>query len=106
MTHEPVRRTFAAGLIWFRRSLCALGLASILVFANRPSTSARPAPVSSKLVTVDHSLMYSPAKIQNWLDQKDSWGPAYTGGTAWKKFMELIHVEIKSMGMVNVVDYR
>ena len=50
--------------------------------------------------------MYPSAKIQNWLDQKDSWGPAYTGGPAWKKFMELIHAEVKSMAMVNVVDYR
>ena len=100
------RRTYTARLIWSSRSACAMGLASILVFANLPYTSARPAPVSSKLVTVDHSLMYPPAKIQNWLDQKDSWGPAYTGGPAWKKFMELIHAEVKSMAMVNVVDYR
>ena len=60
---------------------------------------------SPKLNAVDHSMMYTPAKIQNWLEQKDSWGPTYTGSDGWKKFMALIHAEIKQMGMVNVVDY-
>ncbi len=41
--------------------------------------------------------------IQNWLDQKDSWGPAYTAGPGWKKFMDFTHREMKSMGM-NIVD--
>jgi hypothetical protein len=61
--------------------------------------------ISPKLTAVDQEMMVSAAEIQNWLDRKDSWGPAYTGGPAWKKFMELIHAEMKSMGLVNLVDY-
>lgn len=60
---------------------------------------------SSKLTAVDHAMMPSAAQIQNWLDQKDSWGPAYTAGPGWKKFMAMLHAEMKSMGMVNVGDY-
>ena len=61
--------------------------------------------VSSKLTAVDHAMMPSAAQIQAWLDQKDSWGPAYTAGPGWKKFMGLLHAEMKSMGMANIADY-
>jgi len=61
--------------------------------------------VSSKLTIVDHAMMPSAVQIQNWLDQKDSWGPAYTAGPGWKKFMAMLHAEMKSTGMVNVGDY-
>src|SRR5205823_1763662 len=63
-----------------------------------------PAPVSPRLTAVDHAAVITAAEIQNWLDRKDSWGPAYTGGPGWKRFMELIHAELKSMGLVNLVD--
>jgi len=61
--------------------------------------------VSSKLTIVDHAMMPTAAQIQNWLDQKDSWGPAYTAGPGWKKFMAMLHAEMKSLGLVNVGDY-
>ena len=61
--------------------------------------------VSPKLTMVDHAMMPTAAQIQTWLDQKDSFGPAYTAGPGWKKFMGLLHAEMKSMGMVNVGDY-
>jgi hypothetical protein len=86
--------------------VCALCAALGLAFAGITFSAAKPhASTSPKLLSVDHSMMYTPAKIQSWLTQKDGWGPTYTGSAAWKKFMELIHGEIKSMAMVNVVDY-
>src|SRR5262249_58887015 len=45
------------------------------------------------------------ADIQKGLNQGEAGGPAYTGGPAWKKFMALIHSELKSIGMVDVVDH-
>src|SRR5258706_16415854 len=45
------------------------------------------------------------AKIKSWLDQRDAAVPAYTGGPAWKKFMALIHAELKSIGMAEIVDH-
>jgi len=61
--------------------------------------------VSPKLTMVDHAMMPSAAQIQAWLDQKDSFGPAYTAGPGWKKFMGLLHAEMKSMGMANIADF-
>jgi hypothetical protein len=85
----------------------ALTLSAAAVFSPAVVSPAlaQQLPVSPKLTAVDHSMMVSTVEIQNWLDRKDSWGPAYTGGPAWKKFMELIHAEIKAMGLVNIVDY-
>ena len=68
------------------------------------ASDAQPA-VSPKLIDVDHALMPSSAQIQDWLDRKDSWGPAYTAGPAWQKFMAMLHAEMKSMGLVDVKDY-
>jgi hypothetical protein len=66
----------------------ALALAWLAPADAQRSASADPVPVQL---------------IQNWLDQKDSWGPAYAAGPGWKKFMDFTHREMKSMGM-NVVD--
>jgi hypothetical protein len=78
--------------------------AAALVLVCFTAADAQQA-VSSKLNAVDHALMPSAAQVQNWLDQKDSWGPAYTAGPGWKKFMAMLHAEMKSMGLVNVGDY-
>src|SRR6476646_7737872 len=78
--------------------------AAALVLVCFTAADAQQAP-SSKLTTVDHAMMPSAAQVQNWLDQKDSWGPAYTAGPGWKKFMAMLHAEMKSMGLVNVGDY-
>ena len=85
----------------FRRAAIAGATFALACFAAADAQQA----VSSKLAIVDHAMMPSTAQIQNWLDQKDSWGPAYTAGPGWKKFMGLIHAEMKSMGMANVGDY-
>lgn len=91
---------------WTVRRVCATAATIGLAIAGIATMAAtKHAAVSPKLLTVDHSMMYTPAKIQTWLDMKDSWGPTYTGSPAWKNFMALIHSEVKSMGMVNVVDY-
>ena len=52
-----------------------------------------PSPVS--IIARLMAMMPTAAQIQNWLDQKDSWGPAYTGGPGWKKFMAMLHAEIE-----------
>jgi hypothetical protein len=67
-----------------------LGLsAGALSIAALCSADAQPAPAGIVPVQV----------IQNWLDQKDSWGPAYTAGPGWKKFMGFMHREMQSLGM-------
>ena len=60
--------------------------------------------VSPKLLAVDRAMLSTTAQIQDWIDQRDSWGPAYTAGPGWQKFMALLHSEIKSMGLVNITD--
>jgi hypothetical protein len=102
----PLRKTGST------RSLCSTLFAcassatlALMVLGITTLAADKHAGVSPKLSTVDHAMMYTPAKIQTWLDEKDSWGPTYTGSPAWKKFMALIHTEVKSMNMVNVVDY-
>jgi hypothetical protein len=102
-THRKVRVTKPVRRHWQAYALCAV-LTMTLVGLTTMAAD-KHASVSPKLLSVDHSMMYTPAKIQSWLDQKDSWGPTYTGSPAWKKFMALIHAEAKSMNMVNVVDY-
>src|SRR5258708_35530332 len=84
--------------------LSAVAAAGALALVCFTAADAQQA-VSPKLTTVDRAMMPSAAQIQNWLDQKDSWGPAYTAGPGWKKFMAMLHAEMKSMGMVNVGDY-
>ena len=84
--------------------LSSSAAAAVLALVCFTAADAQQA-LSSKLTAVDHAMMPSAAQIQNWLDQKDSWGPAYTAGPGWKKFMGLLHGELKSMGMVNVGDY-
>jgi hypothetical protein len=83
-----------------RHSTAAAALALICFTAADAQQAASP-----KLMAVDHAMMPTSAQIQNWLDQKDSWGPAYTAGPGWKKFMAMLHAEMKSMGLVNVGDY-
>jgi hypothetical protein len=103
---QSLLRPLKTRRIPLRLSGCALGVALTFTCAALTSTAAKPhSSDSSKLFSVDRSMMYPATKIQNWFAQKDSWGPTYTGSPAWKKFTELIHAEIKSMAMVNVVDY-
>ena len=84
--------------------LSATAAVAALALASFTSADAKQA-VSSKLITVDHAMMPRTAQIQNWLDQKDSWGPAYTAGPGWKKFMAMLHAEMKDLGMVSIGDY-
>ena len=75
---------------------------SLLCFSG----SSAQQTTSPKLVTVDRSLLASQAQVQKWIDQKDSFGPAYTAGPGWQKFMGLLHAELKRMGLVNITDVR
>jgi len=71
--------------------------AGALALAALGSADAQPTPAGIVPVQV----------IQNWLDQKDSWGPAYTAGPGWKKFMGFMHGEMKALGMkVTDLPYR
>src|SRR5215471_10001258 len=87
---------------------CAL-LASVGIVAAGVSlavaNAADPTAVSPKVMKVDTASLLSASEIQSWLDQKDSWGPAYTAGPGWKKFMAFIHAELKAVGAVDVVDH-
>jgi hypothetical protein len=78
--------------------------AAALTFACFTASDAQQA-VSPKLMAVDPAMMASPAEIQSWLELKDSWGPAYTAGPAWNKFMAFLHGELKSLGAVNITDF-
>ncbi|HEX3486694.1 MAG TPA: hypothetical protein VHT51_16665 [Micropepsaceae bacterium] len=88
---------------WFgaggRAVLAASVLGMLCVSAPDAQQTASP-----KLSAVDPAMLSSTAEIQSWLDQKDSFGPAYTAGPGWKKFMALLHAEMKSMGLVNITD--
>src|SRR5215831_6873540 len=79
----------------------AIGCAAV-VFA---SSNAAEKTVSSKISSVDRGALLSTKEIQSWIEQKDSWGPAYTAGPGWKKFMAFIHAELKDMHMADVVDH-
>ena len=83
----------------------AASLALALALAGFVSSDAAQPSMSSKLTAIDRTLMVSAAKVQGWHDQRDAAGPAYTGGPAWKKFMALIHDELKTIGMVDIVDH-
>ena len=89
------RRTFLRGSGF----VAAFAMSLVCLASSDAQQSVFP-----KLMAVDRSMMPSPAEIQKWLDQKDSFGPAYTGGQGWKQFMGLIHAEMKSLGMANVTD--
>lgn len=67
----------------------ASAVAGAVFIAALASADGQPAPAGIVPVQV----------IQNWLDQKDSWGPAYTAGPGWKKFMGFMHGEMKALGM-------
>ena len=88
-----------------RKSRLAAPAALALLLAGLASSDAAEPAASPKLTAVDRALMPSPAQIQSWLDSRDAAGPAYTAGPAWKKFMALIHGELKSMGLVNIIDH-
>ena len=92
-------------MLEFRRSTSVAGIALALSLASLATSDAAQQTVSPKLTSVDRASMVSTAQIQSWLDQRDAAGPAYTGGPAWKKFMALIHAELKSIGMVEIVDH-
>jgi hypothetical protein len=83
-----------------------IGVAIIAVaFSIATSKGAEKSVPSSKLSSVDRAALLSATDIQSWLDQKDSWGPAYTAGPGWKKFMAFIHAELKTVDAVDVVDH-
>ena len=79
----------------------ALGVMCLAVWDSASDAQQANSP---KLMAVDPALLSTRAQIQDWVDQKDSWGPAYTAGPGWKKFMALLHAEIKTMGLVNITD--
>ena len=87
-------------MLRLHRLPAATSLALALSLAGLVSSDAAQPAVSSKLTAIDRTLMISAAKVQNWHDQRDAAGPAYTGGPAWKKFMALIHDELKTLGAV------
>jgi hypothetical protein len=82
-----------------RLTTTAAGALALILLGS----AGAPPSASQKLLRVDQAAIPSVAEIQNWLDQKDSWGPAYTAGPGWKKFMDFIHRDMKSMG-INIVD--
>ena len=86
-------------------SIRATLLALALGFASLGSSNADEPAVSPKLTAVDHAMMPSAATIRNWLDQRDSAGPAYTAGPAWKKFLALIESELHRVGAVDIVHH-
>src|SRR6185295_17026412 len=88
-----------------RRSASAATIALALSFTALAASDAAQPAVSPKLTAVDRAALVSAAQIQSWIDQRDAAGPAYTGGPAWKKFMALIHAELKTIGAIEVVDH-
>jgi hypothetical protein len=83
----------------------AMGLSSAIAVLSLSLSDAAERTVSPQLMAVDRANMVTAAQVQAWLDARDAAGPAYTGGPAWKTFMALIHSELKSMGLVKVVDH-
>ncbi len=81
--------------------LCGALAASLLSLASSGAQQA----VSPKLMAVDHAMLASQKQIQDWLDQKDAFGPAYTAGPGWQKFMALLHAEMKAKGLVDITDF-
>src|SRR5262249_54048051 len=90
---KSIRRALAVGGVLVCTMICLGG-------------SEAQQATSSKLVTVDPSLLPSKAQVQSWIDQKDSFGPAYTAGPGWKKFMTLLHTQLQRTGLVNITDFR
>ncbi len=87
-----------------RRGLLAGAMAATALSIAGSDASEKNA-VSPRLTAVDRSALMSTAEIQSWLDQKDSWGPAYTAGPGWKKFMGFIHAELNQLHMADIVDH-
>ena len=88
-----------------RRLAAAASIAIALPCAWLASSDAAQPAMSSKLTSIDRTLMVSAAKVQGWHDRRDADGPAYTGGPAWKSFMALIRDELKTLGAVDIVDH-
>src|SRR6185503_10671442 len=88
-----------------RRVTSAVSIALALSLTALAQSDAAQPLVSPKLMRVDRASMASTQLIQNWHDQRDAAGPAYTGGPAWKKFMALIDSELKAIGAVDVVHH-
>lgn len=84
---------------WRHTSLALLLLATSLPVAAAAQRS------SPKLRAVDRALLPATGQIQDWLAQKDSWGPAYTGSPAWQKFMALVRAELARLGAVNLLEH-
>jgi hypothetical protein len=88
-----------------RHSTAAASIALCVILMGLATSDAAQPAVSPKLTAVDRTLMISAAKVQDWHDQRDAAGPAYTGGPAWKKFMALIEAELKTVGAVDIVKH-
>src|SRR5262245_45813336 len=87
------------------RHAATTGMVLALSVACLVSSDAAQPAASPKLTTIDRTLMISATKVQDWHDQRDAAGPAYTGGPAWKKFMALIEGELKTLGAVEIVKH-
>ena len=95
------RQLFGRGIA----GACALvAVVALGVISSAVIWDAVKGTASSKLTGVDEQLLSTPAQVQDWLDQKDSWGPAYAAGPAWQKFMAMLHNEIRIMGLVKITD--
>jgi hypothetical protein len=86
------------------RQLRQTGIAILGVAASFALPAAAQLP-SPKLARVDPALLVPVEQVQGWLEQKDGWGPAYTGSPAWKNFMALIRAELARMGAVNLLEH-
>lgn len=86
-----------------RKSALRLSAALAVLLVGVSPVFAAAARPSDKLLAVDHASLPTAAKIQDWLDQRDQAGPAYTGGPAWKKFMALIESELTALGAADIV---
>ena len=82
-----------------------LGSIAIALYCTGLVSSDAAQQVATPFAAVDRTLMISAAKVQDWHDQRDAAGPAYTAGPAWKKFMALIEAELKTLGAVDIVKH-
>ena len=83
-----------------RKTLGRCALAVVL------ASAAQLAPAQTPFLSVDPALMISRDEALDWLRQKDSWGPAYTGSPAWNSFQAWLMQKMMSYGMVDPVQYR
>ena len=93
--------------MWQWKQAARAGRNAVLAIslANFAGGAGADTSMSPKLAAVDRAAMVSKTEVETWLAQKDSFGPAYTAGPGWKKFMGLLHAEMKSLGLVQIVDH-